>query len=50
MSDDFRDLPGYQKLLDDLTSGDLKPLAEYTSDMRNWLNYHEININEIEDD
>lgn len=50
LSEDFEDLPGYRELIYDIALGDLKPAAQYHTEMRNWLQYHEIDLNEIEDD
>lgn len=49
-SDDFKNIDGYQELMQDLASGELKPKSQYPKQIQEWLDYHEINLNEIEDD
>lgn len=49
-SEDFKDIIGYQELILDLATGDLKPQSRYPEEIRKWLDYYGINLNEIEDD
>lgn len=49
-SEDFKNIDGYQDLMRDIVAGDLKPKSQYSKQIQEWLDYHEINLNEIEDD
>lgn len=47
---DYKNIDGYQELMSDIITGDLKPESQYPKQIQEWLSYHEIKLNEIEDD